>query len=308
MVNHGHMIAETVPASPLARRALLVLLASTTASFAVPALGNEARKRIVSLDWGLTETAEALGANIIGAAALADYEIIVGSPALPLLDLGSWNAPNLELLQRIKPEIALIQQWQKPLADMLQTICPVDMTTIYTRSGSPYDNARDGVQRLGVAIGLENQATTFLHGTDETMARLRTQLKSYDGRPVVVLKLIDDANLIAFSESSLFDGVLRQLGLTNGWRSPLDLLCGATRINVAALADQIDARFVIIASPAGGESDAFYQGQVWSRLPAVKAGRVVCLPSFWEFGGLPTARRFAIALSNALVRDASGHG
>ena len=40
---------------------------------------------------------------------------------------------------------------------------------------------------------------------------------------------------------------------------------------------------------------------LWSALPAVKAGRVVRLPSLWEFGALPTARCFARSLSEALL-------
>ena len=298
---------KTAPALPLksqalSRRALLACLASTAGMLAAPAArAFGGRLRIVSLDWAMTETLLALNADLVGAAALADYKVVVGSvpPPPSVLDLGTWNEPNLELLQQIKPDLAVLQLWQKPLQPILQTICPVEVATIYTRKDSPYQRACDETSRLAARIGLAGDVLVQEVGAE--LAALRGRLGSYDGRPVIVVKLIDETSLIAFSRGGLFHDVLGHLGLENGWPLAPDLLCGATRISAAALADYPEQRLVIIGNPNGQAGNALYRSALWSALPAVKAGRVVRLPSLWEFGALPTARCFARSLSEALL-------
>ena len=45
--------------------------------------------------------------------------------------------------------------------------------------------------------------------------------------------------------------------------------------------------------------------RLWRALPPVADGRVTALPPFWGFGMLPSAVRFATALSTALTHDAA---
>jgi iron complex transport system substrate-binding protein len=276
---------------------------STGMFFAPVAWANDDRMRIVSLDWAMTETLLALDAELVGAAALADFKIVTGATPPPesVLDLGSWNEPNLELIQQIKPDVAVLQLWQRALQPILETICRVEITTIYTRKDSPYQRACAETSRLAAKIGRVGE--TLVRAVDDELAMLRDRLKIYDGRPVIVVKVIDETNLIAFSRNGLFHDVLGRLGLENGWTLAPDLLCGATRISAAALADYPDQRLAIIDSPGRGSGNALYQSMLWSKLPAVVAGRVVHIPPLWEFGALPTARRFARSLSDVLLAN-----
>lgn len=292
---------RTAPALPMSRRALLACLASAAIVTGPAAWAVDGGRRVVSLDWAMTETLLALKADLIGAAALADYKIVADStpPPASVLDLGSWNEPNLELLQQIRPDAAVLQSWQKALQPTLESICPVEIATIYTRKDSPYQRACAETSRLAARIGLDGDA--LVREVSKELSILRERLTTYDGRPIIVIKVIDEANLIAFSRDGLFHDVLAGLGLENGWPLAPDLLCGATRISAAALADYPEQRLAIIGNPAGQTGNALYRSALWSALPAVAAGRVVHLPSFWEFGALPTARRFARSLSGALL-------
>ncbi len=90
------------------------------------------------------------------------------------------------------------------------------------------------------------------------------------------------------------------MGLTNAWCGAPTLLWGGTVIGVEELAEDPEAVIVLIDAPGLAPTENFTRSPIWQALPAVRAGRSIRLPSFWGFGALPTAVRFAETLAASL--------
>src|SRR5579871_317291 len=77
--------------------------------------------RLVSLDWGLTETLLALDARPVGVAEVAAYDRDVATLPVPpgIADVGLRLDPDMELLQLLRPDAILINGSQSAQAAML---------------------------------------------------------------------------------------------------------------------------------------------------------------------------------------------
>ncbi len=287
----------------LGRRAVLAGGAAIALSLAARAFAAPAGKLVISLDWGISETLYAMGIPVAGAASVTGYDSIVADPPTPAgtRDVGLWAAPNIELVHQLAPDLVLRQSWQAGLLPLLQPISPVETTTIYTRDGSPYARACAATRVLANRAGRPDAGETLVAAGETAFAGCRDALRGYDGRPVVVMKVYDGRNFIIFSRCGLFHDVLETLELTNGWAGPPTLLCGATSVDLAGLAGYGEANVVVIGTPGQKANQKLYDSDLWASLPFVKERRIRHVPSFWEFGALPTAHRFARHLTAALA-------
>jgi len=287
----------------LGRRAFLTGGAAVALSLSARAFAASTGKVLVSLDWGISETLYAMGIPVVGAASVTGYDSIVADPPTPdgTRDVGLWASPNIELLHQLAPDLVLIQSWQAGLLPLLQPISPVEITTIYTRDGSPYARACAATRVLATHAGRPDAGAALVATGETVFAGCRAALRGYDGRPVVVMKVYDGRNFIIFSKCGLFHDVLEKLGLTNGWAGPPTLLCGASSVDLASLAGYGEANVVVIGTPGQKANQKLYDSDLWASLPFVKERRIKHVPSFWEFGALPTAHRFAGHLTAALA-------
>ena len=285
----------------LGRRRLLV-----TAPLVVALTAAGRGRTVASIDWGISETLFALGIPVAAAADTQGYARVVGSPATPATtrNLGLWSAPNLELLQALAPDLTLIQNWQAPLLPLLRQIGPVEMVSIYTRTGSPYDHAAIATRHIAARLAAGAEADNLIAAGERAMVRQRARLGQWAGRPVLIVKPLAGASFMAFGQGSIFQGALDRLGLANAWTQPPVLLAGASIIDITTLAVAFgDAQVVVIDGQDPTADQPLYRSRLWASLPFVRAGRVTHLPPLWEFGALPTAFRFAQSLSTALLQE-----
>ena len=292
-----------MPPPFLGRRAVLAGGAALALSLSTRAFAAPTGRALVSLDWGISETLYAMGIPVVGAASVTGYDSIVADPPTPAgtRDVGLWAAPNIELLHQLAPDLVLIQAWQAGLLPLLQPISPVETTTIYTRDGSPYARARAATRAIANHAGHPDAGEALVAAGEVAFAGCRDALRGYDGRPVVVMKVYDGRSLIIFSRCGLFHDVLEKLGLTNGWAGPPTLLCGASGVDLAGLAGYGEANVVVIGTPGQKANQRLYDSELWANLPFARERRIQHVPSFWEFGALPTAHRFAGHLAAALA-------
>ncbi len=260
--------------------------------------------RIASLNWALSETLYAMKIRPVCAVEIPGYNRMVGYPTTPpgLTDVGLQSDPNLELLASLSPDLILIQQWQNALRPSLSRFGRVEAFTLYTRGGDPFARAEETLERMGKLADAPDAATAALAKANATLSDCRTRLSTYDGRPIYLVQALSPTNLVVFAKGSLFDSVMRRLGLANAWSAPPNLLWGSTRIGVDAL-ENPEARIIWISSPDSTASDPLFRSALWQFLPQVKARRAHGLPLIWGFGGLPTAERFGRLVTEALTTD-----
>lgn len=254
------------------------------------------------MNWAISETLYAMGIVPAAAAETASYDQVVGQPRTPpaTVDIGLQGAPNFEYIARLRPDVILIQTWQESLRSQLERCGPVMTIGIHTGEGDVYQHACDAVRKIGVLTDRREEAETLLVETERRFTSLREEMRRRPIPPLYLAQMIDDNNLTVFSRGGLFDAVLAKLGLVNAWQGQPTLLWGGSVIGVEQLAAAPDAMIILIDSPGLAPEEKLTKSPIWAALPAVRSGRYARLPSFWGFGALPTALRFAEAIVSRL--------
>jgi len=82
---------------------------------------------IAAIDWGLLETALAIGAVPVAATELRQFRKIAVEPEVPdrVADLGLRGSPSFELLRVIEPDLILISGFYEYQRASLERIAPV---------------------------------------------------------------------------------------------------------------------------------------------------------------------------------------
>ncbi len=147
-------------------------LLAAAALFAIPRAGYAGAAvsgPIVSLDYGLASTLLALGVTPAAIASLADWDRWVVEPKMPagVVDLGTTNEINLEILASLKPALILTTPYLAPLKPRLEAISSVMELTIYAEGGEALQRSIEATRLLAVAIGRQQQATDFLTQSEQ---------------------------------------------------------------------------------------------------------------------------------------------
>lgn len=285
-----------------------ILLACAVMAGAVPRPSLAAAPSFAVIDWGLLETALAIGAVPSAATELLQYRRIVVEPPVPpsTVDLGLRGTPNQELLRLVSPDLIVISSFYEYQRDVLERTAPVLSLPIYEPGRTPYPLAAFAAEQLGRSLGREPQAAAYVDESAALIAQYREMLLPLAGRRVFIVSLGDARHFRAFGADSMVGDVLERLGLANAWNDPTNYSAAAP-VGLEALARDPEAAIVVVA-PVPPEVERSLAGNaLWNALPAVRQGRVATIDPVNHFGGLPSARRFA----RLMVEAASvwgGHG
>lgn len=281
-------------------------LSSAYAAATQPAL------RLVVLDWGLVETLLALGITPVGVAETGAYNASVVTPTVPaqVADVGLRLAPSLELLQQLAPDLILINSSQESQRAMLERIAPVMAFAVYTDAGAPYRHSQDVTLQVAQLCGRESAGHALIDATERALVTSRARIAAQrlagqtltPPRPLYLIRFFDGRHIGVYGARSLFQDVMTALDLTNAWNGPTDYW-GIGVAGVEKLAASPSADVLYFDPLPGGVARTLASNRLWHALPAVAAGRVAVLPPFWGFGMLPSAARFADALTTTLTRD-----
>lgn len=284
----------------LDRRAFLALAASTLLALPAPA----APLRIATIDWGLLETALAIGAVPAAATELRQFARIVVEPAVPpsVVDLGLRGSPNYELLRIVAPDLILISGFYEYQRPSLERIAPVLALPIYEAGRPPYPLAQASMLALGERVGRKDAADRYVAEAVAELAERRLALRSFASRPAFLISLGDARHFRAFGADSMPGDVLARLGIANAWRDDTSYSAAAP-VGIEALARVPEASVIVLAPLPAEVSRGLPDNALWNALPAVREGRVAVLDPVNHFGGLPSARRFARLLADAVAPD-----
>ncbi|WP_250513794.1 ABC transporter substrate-binding protein [Caballeronia sp. INDeC2] len=268
--------------------------------------------RLVVLDWGLVETLLAIGVTPVGVSEIAAYNESVITPRVPahVPDVGLRLAPSLELLQQLAPDLILINLSQESQREMLERIAPVRSFAVYTDAGAPLHHSQQVTLQLAELCGRANVGQVLIDTTDRVLATSREQIvvhrvrrqQSTTPRPLYLIRFFDGRHVGVYGARSLFQDVMDALDVSNAWHGPTDYW-GIGVAGLEKLAASPTADLLYFDPLPTGVARTLASNRLWHALPAVAGGRVATLPPFWGFGMLPSAVRFAGALSTALTQD-----
>ncbi len=264
--------------------------------------------RVAAIDWGMLETALAIGVVPVAATELIQFRKIAVEPAVPenVADLGLRGTPNYELLRIVTPDLILISGFYEYQRASLERIAPVLSLPVYEAGRPPYPLAEASMLALGDRLGRAADAARYVAGTAAELEARREVLKHVAARPAFVISLGDSRHFRAFGADSMFGDVLGRLGIVNAWTDDTSYSAAAP-VGLEALARVPDASIVVVAPLPPEVRRTLPANALWNALPAVREGRVAVLDPVNHFGGLPSARRFARLLAGAFAPQA-GNG
>lgn len=267
--------------------------------------------RVACLDWSGAEALLSLGVAPAGVVDPAGYARTMVEPALPadVVDLGAGWAPNIEMLQRIAPDLILIPPWPGRFGP-IERIAPAEVLPATTDGRDTIDTARHVLSALARRVGAPIPAAAVGAAFDATIARARLALGADRSRPVYHVFLSPDGRAVAVSTpGGLVDDVLVRLGLANAWRGGPSSW-GVARAGIEELAGNPEA--LIVHADEGTLTrvtlERLSRNRIWRHLPAVRAGRVYAIPPIYRFGGLATGARLARLLAAGLPVATGGAG
>ena len=292
----------------VSRRAFLSAMASAAALQGGAALSTAAVPRMAALDWAMAESVAFLGHPPLALAELIAFRRTEMAPlpegisaSLPqgITDLGLRGSPNLEVLALSAPDLILSSNYYAFIGPQLSRIAPVLEPALFVPGKPPLPGLRALLPDLAARLGDPQAAERALSRAARAFAASRQRLHSAAARPVWLIEIGDSRHIRVFGDDSLFGGVLSELGLINAWAQETRFAFAAP-VPIETLAERPEARIVITGPPPVHVARGLAQSRLWQALPAVKSGQVLQLPEMNGFGGLPSALRFARALTEAV--------
>ncbi|QNE02816.1 iron-siderophore ABC transporter substrate-binding protein [Vibrio vulnificus] len=262
-------------------------------------------KKVVALDWVLTETVLSLGVELEGVANISGYQQWVAEPHLnaDAIDVGSRREPNLELLSNIQPDVILISKHLAATYEPLSKIAPVLVYSVYSEEKQPLESAKRITRSLGKLFDKEQQAEQVIAQTDQRLATNGAKITSAGkaDKPLLFARFINDKTLRIHSEGSLAQDTLNAMGLKNDWQEPTNLW-GFTTTGTEKLAEHQKANVMIFGPLSQEERQQLTQSPLWQAMEFSRTDSVYELPAIWTFGGLLAAQRLSDHMTGQLTQ------
>lgn len=275
-----------------------LFLAAGACACLAPAASHAATGGMAVIDWGLLETALALGAPPSAATELRQFRQIAIEPPVPesVVDLGLRGAPNIELLRLLKPDFVLISSFYEYMRPGLERIAPVVSLPVYEAGKPPYALAEFSTWALGERLGISAVAEAYVQSVADELSGIAVRMAPLADHPVFAISLGDARHFRAFGMDSMFGDVLGRLGLKNAWTDETSYSAAAP-VGIEALARVPEASIAVVGPLPPEVRRTLDENALWNALPAVREGRVAVLDPINHFGALPSASRFARLLA-----------
>ncbi|MER2498689.1 iron-siderophore ABC transporter substrate-binding protein [Vibrio neptunius] len=263
-------------------------------------------KKVVALDWVLTETLLSLGVDLEGVADTNGYQQWVVEPSLDsdVIDVGSRREPNLELLTDIKPDVILISKHMAAAYEQLNKIAPVLVYSVYSEEKQPLASAKSITTSLGKLFDKEQRAKQVIEQTEQRLANNGEKIVSAGkaNKPLLFARFINDKTLRIHSQGSLAQDTISAMGLENDWLEQTNLW-GFTTAGTEKLAEHQKANVMIFGPLKQEERQQLTQSPLWQAMEFTRTDSVYELPAIWTFGGLIAAQRFSDHITEQLIQQ-----
>lgn len=262
-------------------------------------------KKVVALDWVLSETVLSLGVELEGIADAKGYQQWVVKPELnqDVTDVGSRREPNLELLTKLKPDVILISEHMAAAYHQLNKIAPVLVYSVYSQKKQPIESATAITLSLGKLFDQEQRAQQIIADTKQRLHDNgeKIQAAGNSDKPLIFARFINDKTLRIHSQGSLAQATIQAMGLKNDWQEPTNLW-GFSTTGVVRLAEHQQTNVMLFGPLTENEKNQLTQSALWQAMEFTRTDSVYELPSIWTFGGLIAAQRFSDHITELLTQ------
>ena len=262
-------------------------------------------KKVIALDWALTETVLSLGINPIGVADVQGYQSWVKKPELndSAMDVGSRREPNLELITELKPDVILISQHMLSMYEKLNAIAPTLVYTVYSNKKTPLVSAKDITLQLGKLLNKDQQAREVIIKTEQRLSDNGDKIRRIqsNNKPLLFIRFINDKTVRVHSEGSLAQATIDEMRLVNAWQEVTNMW-GFTTAGFEALAQHQQSNVLIFGPLKEAEKKQLTQSALWQAMAFTRSNLVYELPAIWTFGGLISAQRFSDNITQQLTQ------
>jgi iron complex transport system substrate-binding protein len=262
-------------------------------------------KKVIALDWALTETVLSLGINPIGVADVQGYQSWVKKPELndSAMDVGSRREPNLELITELKPDVILISQHMLSMYEKLNAIAPTLVYTVYSNKKTPLVSAKDITLQLGKLLNKDQQAREVIIKTEQRLSDNGDKIRRIqsNNKPLLFIRFINDKTVRVHSEGSLAQATIDEMRLVNAWQEVTNMW-GFTTAGFEALAQHQQSNVLIFGPLKEAEKKQLTQSALWQAMAFTRSNLVYELPAIWTFGGLISAQRFSDHITQQLTQ------
>ena len=262
-------------------------------------------KKVVALDWVLSETVLSLGVELEGIADAKGYQQWVVKPELNqgVTDVGSRREPNLELLTKLKPDVILISEHMAAAYHQLNKIAPVLVYSVYSQKKQPIESATAITLSLGKLFGQKQRAQQIIADTKQRLHDNgeKIQAAGNSDKPLIFARFINDKTLRIHSQGSLAQATIEAMGLKNDWQEPTNLW-GFSTTGVVRLAEHQQANVILFGPLTENEKNQLTQSALWQAMEFTRTDSEYELPSIWTFGGLIAAQRFSDHITKLLTQ------
>lgn len=232
--------------------------------------------RLVSLAPSVTETVYALGRGewLVGVTAICDYP----APVRTLPNVGGIAAPNLEQIVQLRPDVvfATAEGNSRDLLDQLERL---GLATFALRPDS-YEGVVASLLAVGRALRAERAAQGVVEGIERDVRRVREQVAGLPRSRVLYLIWTDP--LIAAGAGTYLHDLLELAGGRNiAW----ERTGSYPRLNWEQVVARGPEVILLADHREDSERDATGSGtmppawKTWQAVPAIRAGRVLAVPS-----------------------------
>ncbi len=268
--------------------------------------------RVVALEWKYAEDLLAIGLQPVGVADIAGYNAWVKIPVTlspDVVDVGTRQAPNLELLASLQPDLILtaVNRVGESYAQ-LSAIAPTLVFSPYPtdETVSPYQEMRDVLTLIADITGRASEGEAALARLDQKFAEARATLESAGllGEKFILAQGFTSDNAATvrlFIENAMAIEIIEQIGLELGWNSGWQQY-GFSTVSVEELPELGDLHFFYVVQ----DDDNIFASEavkpLWEQLEFVKHDHAYPLGGgTWLFGGSLSAEVLVDIVVNALV-------
>jgi iron complex transport system substrate-binding protein len=219
-------------------------------------------KRIVSVAPSNTELLFALGKGsvLVGRSDFDDYPAEVAS----IPSIGGWMPPNFEKIVAAKPDLMLLVGGSD---DARKKLVEEYKLNVFVLDPQTFDQAYDGIKRLGVAINAQEAAEKVVADMQAAVKEVTDKVAKATAKPKVYYEVWDEP-LMTVGAGTYIDDMIRIAG---GINVAADTKGWAT-VNAELIAKANPD--IIIASSADIEGKIKAR-PTWAEFKAVKDGKVV---------------------------------
>ena len=260
-------------------------------------------ERIVVLDWALAQQVLDLGIVPVAVPEIGLYREWVAEPAIPdgVVDIGRRDAPNLELLSEINPDVIVASDLSEADVDRLEQIAP---TLVFAAFDADHDNvamARQIYLELARLLDRDGFAQAQLDKMEAEIDRLARDLRQGQHGDIVevaIIRMNDLSTVWIYGENSFAEAALHRLGLENALPQSANRW-GVVQRPLESLAE-VGSGAVLAIHPHMGGTQVF-ETAMWRFMPFVQKQRFADVPPLWSYGGILALGRHARAIHAGLT-------